>query len=406
MARDLNRLFEDVRNSRPVFVTQDGDVQPAPEAEQSAEHEAATTGAPKPRTQLKPEVFGCLGCDDAPKDPRDSQTWREEDVRRGGRADDIAPNPERHRSQGDPACREGVRLAQPPPGNTARNVVHMPLGVIEAMHADATRHEGETGGILVGPDLGHVTELILSGHAAERTPHSYRLDPAHLQPLLDRAERRGLRFVGVWHVHPEGVAELSSTDVRAARRILSDPDWGVSSLLLALSVRVGDGFETKCFGMASATASPVLLPVVLTASPANARVRHHADPDPGDRAFDGARVRTDLCSLEEAGFRAELRRRRKRGYVIMAERNGVELVFALPPEYPLSPPEVLVSAGEELRALAPTALPEVLGWSSERSLLALAEEAEAAARAREPAKPRKLPWTIRLFGPRESKPKN
>ena len=58
MTRDLNQLMQDVRNSREVFVTSDGVVESADEAAQNADRETQLQGAPKPRTNLKPEIFG------------------------------------------------------------------------------------------------------------------------------------------------------------------------------------------------------------------------------------------------------------------------------------------------------------------------------------------------------------
>jgi hypothetical protein len=58
MARDLNRLMDDIRRSREVFVTPEGEVEERGEAEEKARQEQSTEGAARPRTKLKPEVFG------------------------------------------------------------------------------------------------------------------------------------------------------------------------------------------------------------------------------------------------------------------------------------------------------------------------------------------------------------
>ena len=58
MAQDLNRLFDDLKNSREVYVTKDGNVERADEASENADREERREGEPKARTKLKPEIFG------------------------------------------------------------------------------------------------------------------------------------------------------------------------------------------------------------------------------------------------------------------------------------------------------------------------------------------------------------
>ena len=58
MNPNLDQLMQDVRNSREVFVTPEGEVEDKREAELNAAREKAEGGVPQPRTRLKPAVFG------------------------------------------------------------------------------------------------------------------------------------------------------------------------------------------------------------------------------------------------------------------------------------------------------------------------------------------------------------
>lgn len=56
---------------------------------------------------------------------------------------------------------------------------------------------------------------------ADRSPSSYTIPPQeHYDALID-AESKGWRIGGVFHSHPNGPAEMSSTDLERAL----DPDW-------------------------------------------------------------------------------------------------------------------------------------------------------------------------------------
>ena len=58
MTRDLNQLMNDLRNSREVVVTTDGQVETLEEAEQNEATERATEGVPQGRLSLKQTLFG------------------------------------------------------------------------------------------------------------------------------------------------------------------------------------------------------------------------------------------------------------------------------------------------------------------------------------------------------------
>ncbi len=321
MATDLNRLMADIRNSREVFVTEDGGIEDADEARANAVREEQTEGAPKPRTRLKPEIFG----------------------------------------------------GEPPE-------VRVRASVIDAMHAEAHRHAGETGGILVGPEPRHVTELIPSGPDARRSGASYELDVEHLQPLLRNAEDRGLAFLGIWHSHPEGFNELSATDRTAARSILRDPDWNVTELLLPLSVRRGKGFETSFFLADGDDATIRSLRLILSSG-----TKLCAATTEGPWAFAGsfadtpygkARLCDDKAQLEAAGWKVTAKH--GQSFLLVVERADVTLYLLLPREYPFSPPDVLRTESERVAVVDARKIPELAAWSSRRSLVEIADRAALA----------------------------
>lgn len=356
MARDLNRLMDDIRNSRSVFVTEGGEVESEPEARKNESRERAREGSPRPRTRLKSEIFG-------------------------------------------------AQLAE----------VRVHASVLDAMHREARRFPGETGGILVGT-AGAVTEFIPSGPGARRTASSYELDVEHLQPLLDEAEDRGLQFLGVWHVHPEGVPELSSTDLGTARRILEDEEYGVDELLLPLTVRVHNEIETRFFLMRADASEPLHVPLVVVAPSLltdalcsladrlgvgtrdvarnDAGIVAHTDSHARASVLAGerrvaslwngpSRVGRDVEALRRVGWNVHCSQASKATFLDLAKRE-MRFVLVLPPEYPLSPPDVLVPNGGYLTSgggplqIPHTEIPETACWSSVRDLVTVADQAEAA----------------------------
>jgi|GEM_PF-6481765 len=346
MARDLNRLFEDLRNSREVYVTQDGDVEQADEAADNADQEERSGGRPKARTRLKPEIFGRSGS---------------------------------------------------------------PLFVAETVLADAHRLAGqfsvETGAIGVGPDEHTLTALIPSGPGAKRTAGSFELDADYLQPLLERAEARGLRFVAFWHSHPQGFPNPSETDRAAARRMLGDPEWGLSGhVYLPISVRkAGGGFETRFFVARGSDATIEEASVVVispTKPPAGLRAdagAHGSSTCDATVVVGADRLQRDQVELKAAGWTARLRSTAG-GLALRAELRHLALWFVLPPEYPISAPDVYVEEEGGFRPIPLVDLPEVASWSSLRSLVALAAQARKSVEDLQAVESRILrPWSVPLI---------
>jgi proteasome lid subunit RPN8/RPN11 len=336
MPRDLNKLMEDLQRSREVFVTSDGQVEDASEAAENQRRELDEAGRSKPRTLMKPERFA---------------TTRDGDL------------------------------------------VRVDANVLEAMHSEAARHQGETGGIVVGPDERTITVLIPSGPKAKQTAVSYELDVEHIQPLLAAAEDRGLRFLGIWHSHPRGCDELSEPDREAIRRILRDRDWAASRLIMPLTVRQASGFSTEFF--VADAAEPAARParVVVFARTRILCPRHRSSLEPEapvplvttSAGLD--RIERDLQELRCAGWRPSLHQDEAGALVVVAEKGGERILLCLPAEYPFDPPDVIVQTGGRPQRVRRRDLAELTHWSSSCSLVTTAEQATRT-KSRIPAKRR------------------
>jgi integrative and conjugative element protein (TIGR02256 family) len=89
----------------------------------------------------------------------------------------------------------------------------------------------ETGGILVGHDLGesvvHVSRAGDAGAAAIRRANRFVRDAVHAQRVADAAHAEdGSVWIGEWHTHPAGHIRPSSTDISSYAAILADSSLG------------------------------------------------------------------------------------------------------------------------------------------------------------------------------------
>ena len=100
-------------------------------------------------------------------------------------------------------------------------------------------HPCETCGCLLGSRNGagvHVRHVRLGRNLnTERARDRYELDPEDLLRAEDEARAQGLDVVGIWHSHPDHVAEPSETDRASAWEgwsyiIVSVSSKGVSSI--------------------------------------------------------------------------------------------------------------------------------------------------------------------------------
>lgn len=259
-------------------------------------------------------------------------------------------------------------------------------GVLRQFSTLAAMFPGvETGALGIGPDPFTLSELIPAGPSADRSPGSFGLDPDFLNPLLEKARKRGQCLNCVWHVHPEGYHEPSLIDRQAARELLNDPATGLDGqLLLPISARTKAGVTTRFFVAEGRDAR-----IRMTSPAVIARGPTSADALPGNQAWGVAfldallearcdrRLADEIAGLRAAGFNAERRGDQEACRFIRAERKGSALWFAVPKEFPASPPRVFAEDGASLHEVSTHAMPSLVGWSSISDLVMLAVEAEA-----------------------------
>lgn len=104
-----------------------------------------------------------------------------------------------------------------------------------AREAPASADGRETGGILLGQDLGRRLVVTVAGDPgpmADRRPDGFVRDLDHARRLGDAAyERDGSVWIGEWHTHPGGPVTPSPTDMKTYDRLLADPDLGFERVL-------------------------------------------------------------------------------------------------------------------------------------------------------------------------------
>jgi integrative and conjugative element protein (TIGR02256 family) len=85
----------------------------------------------------------------------------------------------------------------------------------------------ETGGILLGHDLGNQMLVTAAGDPGPGAIHAltrFRRDLGHAERLADAAYEHDLSvWVGDWHTHPRGPNRPSRYDLQTYRRFLHDP---------------------------------------------------------------------------------------------------------------------------------------------------------------------------------------
>jgi integrative and conjugative element protein (TIGR02256 family) len=116
-----------------------------------------------------------------------------------------------------------LRHVQPP-------VIHISPRALAVITAETKARFGpeETGGILLGHDLGHqilITAAGDPGPGAIHTPTRFRRDLVHAGKLADAAyEHDRSVWVGDWHTHPRGPTRPSRYELRTYRSFLDDPE--------------------------------------------------------------------------------------------------------------------------------------------------------------------------------------
>ena len=129
-------------------------------------------------------------------------------------------------------------------------VVITPTAVEDlAQHAAMSADGRETGGIVLGHDGGlagdiHVRHCGDAGPAALRRSSRFSRDVAHAQRLADAAaDADGSTWIGEWHTHLVALPVPSDADLRTYRRLLDDPDTGLTRLLTLIVLRGTAGWD-------------------------------------------------------------------------------------------------------------------------------------------------------------------
>jgi integrative and conjugative element protein (TIGR02256 family) len=106
----------------------------------------------------------------------------------------------------------------------------------------------ETGGILLGHDVGELVEVTVAGGpgpAAIRQRTRFRRDIAYAQQLSDDAfEADGSVWLGEWHTHPTGLATPSALDHRSYAEMLADTELGFTQFLCFIVTPGQDAWGT------------------------------------------------------------------------------------------------------------------------------------------------------------------
>lgn len=116
--------------------------------------------------------------------------------------------------------------------------------VLRRIEEECMAHPGEeTGGILVGrkhpadESAWEIAAVIGAGPQAGHSPASFRPDVGYINRELSRltSAEPGLAYLGGWHSHPGHMERPSGWDAEQARRILADPDYRSSFVIVAIA---------------------------------------------------------------------------------------------------------------------------------------------------------------------------
>ncbi|EGD44063.1 hypothetical protein NBCG_01651 [Nocardioidaceae bacterium Broad-1] len=122
----------------------------------------------------------------------------------------------------------------------------------------------ETGGILLGHDLGdtlHVTIAGDPGPNAKRTPDRFLRDRDHAEQLAAQAwEKDRAQWVGEWHTHPATPPVPSPIDLTSYARHLHDPDLNFDRFVSVIIGRDGDN-QTGVAGWIITDGAATLVPL-------------------------------------------------------------------------------------------------------------------------------------------------
>lgn len=119
-------------------------------------------------------------------------------------------------------------------------VIRISPHALAVMTAESAARSGpdETGGILLGHDLGQqilITAAGGPGPNARHAPARFKRDLAHAERLADAAyEQDGSLWIGDWHTHPQGLVRPSRYDLQTYRRFLQDTELDFDRFLAVI----------------------------------------------------------------------------------------------------------------------------------------------------------------------------
>src|SRR5579872_2765570 len=144
--------------------------------------------------------------------------------------------------------------------------------VSEAGHA---RDGNETGGLLLGSDLGMGPGFVVRlcgdpGPNAVRGPANFARDLAHSTMLAEHAaESDGSVWIGEWHTHLAELPMPSAYDLLTYRMLLADREVGFPRLLslIVLAAEEGGWSPPRVFAWSISANSARQLPIVIEEGP-------------------------------------------------------------------------------------------------------------------------------------------
>jgi proteasome lid subunit RPN8/RPN11 len=258
----------------------------------------------------------------------------------------------------------------------------------KTMLAEVIDSPVETGGVMVGiADPPVIVSAGAGGEKAIRRATMFKGDTdADLRCLTQVRERFGEQcvVVGDYHKHPNGMSGFSGVDLRQAQELADEYADGKVFLVGIFAEGCPDPQPNLfLYGIHSndkqlkpveyeivSDDDPRVLEVLRTAavvpSVRDTDFWHDAEFRFYENSIGRARINDDLDDLRQHGWAVQVSRVKSDNSLRVSVQVPEELIeLRLPPEYPLNPPRVFLSADEL------TGLQDVMNWNSERSLTAI-----------------------------------
>jgi len=260
----------------------------------------------------------------------------------------------------------------------------------------------ETGGILIGPRPTDTAIVITSatGPGPDGDLASYagwETDPDYLNEKLIEArdENPVVNLRGFWHRHPGRIRRPSSQDLMEARRILEDVEHYklhgelVMPIVTVTQKRIAirayyitnneQGFEeipVKVVPDSDEMVKALLSPRKVIEFEEGTAFWRDSDWQFYKTPYGAERLESELNDLSQAEHEAEARLLDDGNCCIEVcmNKGSQKILFLLPREYPLNPPQVFMKLGEDIRELYMDGSSLLCRWSSACRLVDLADD--------------------------------